>query len=300
MADDARISTAIRNHPKTRKLQKRLGKSGVLSLIWLFLYAAESQPDGDLSAMTGEDIELAADWDGAEGEFVLTLIEVRFIDGESGSYKIHDWAEHNPFAATRPKRVAAAKEANRIRWNRERNADSYDSDATRTKADSPPHHTTTLHTTPLKPKTKVADAPVFVCPDWIDPEVWRDFEEMRTKTRKKLTDGARRRIVAKLEAYRAASHDPNLILGTSIENGWAGVFEPKSFYGGSSGQNQRNGNASLGKQADRNEANRDAILAGIFGGHAGGNAAPGGGAGENDAHPGGIGHVGQAGTKLLT
>lgn len=70
--------------------------------------------------------------------------------------------------------------------------------------------------------------------------------------------------------------------------------------GNSNGQNQRNGNASLGKQADRNEANRDAILAGIFGANAGGNAAPGGGTGEDDAHPGGIGYVGKAGTKLLT
>lgn len=83
----------------------------------------------------------------------------------------------------------------------------------------------------IKNKSKVADAPIFVLPVWIDSEVWRDFEEMRTKIRKKLTDGARRRIVAKLEAYRTASFDPNSILGTSIENGWAGVFEPKSFYG---------------------------------------------------------------------
>lgn len=81
------------------------------------------------------------------------------------------------------------------------------------------------------------------------------------------------------------------------ESAWSDLVNAN---GGTNGQNQRNGNASLGKQADRNEANRDAILAGIFGGNAGGNAASGGGAGEDDAHPGGIGHVGKAGTKLLT
>lgn len=242
MADDARISTAIRNHPKTRKLQKRADKAGVLSLIWLFLYAAESRSDGDLQGMTDEDIELAADWSGTDGEFVKALVEVRFIDGEQGAYRIHDWAEHNPFAATKQKRVEAAKEANRIRWERERCAPPVqtvsESDAHRTEPDSPPHHTTPLNPTPQKTRSKAkAGASAFVLPEWIDVKVWADFEEMRQKIGKKLTDGARQRIVDKLGGWRAGGHTPDLILGASIENGWAGVWQPKSFFGG-------NGNGS--------------------------------------------------------
>lgn len=96
-----------------------------------------------------------------------------------------------------------------------------------------------------KNKSIGANAP-FVLPDWISKDVWQEFEEMRTKARKKLTDGGRRRIVARLDGWRAGGHIPDSILGTSIENGWAGVFEPKSFYGG-------NGNGT--NKAEQRQAN---------------------------------------------
>ena len=37
MASDARISTALPSHPKTKKLLRRLGPAGPLSCIYLFL-----------------------------------------------------------------------------------------------------------------------------------------------------------------------------------------------------------------------------------------------------------------------
>ncbi len=96
---DARISVALPAHPKTKKLIRRLGEGGAWRLLCLFLWVAQSRPDGDLSGMTGEDIELAADWQGEEGAFIKALIEVGFVDGEEGAYSIHDWQEHNPWAA---------------------------------------------------------------------------------------------------------------------------------------------------------------------------------------------------------
>ena len=62
MADDARISTAFPRHPKTVKLQRRLGATGCGSLVCLFLWVADNRPDGDLSGMSDEDIEIAAGW----------------------------------------------------------------------------------------------------------------------------------------------------------------------------------------------------------------------------------------------
>jgi hypothetical protein len=73
-------------------------------------------------------------------------------------------------------------------------------------------------------------ASAFVCPSWISADVWQAFEEMRKKSRKPLTDFARRGIIGKLEKWKAGGHNPDAILGTSIENSWGGVFEPKSFF----------------------------------------------------------------------
>lgn len=96
---DARIQTSLPTHPKTKKLIRRLGAGGAWHLIRLFLWAAENRSDGDLSGLTDEDLELAVDYDGEEGLFVQTLASVGFLDGEERARIIHDWAEHNPWAA---------------------------------------------------------------------------------------------------------------------------------------------------------------------------------------------------------
>lgn len=97
---DARISTGLPAHPKTVKLVRRLGESGGWRLVCLFLWTAANRPDGDLSGMTKEDIEIAAGWTGNPDQFVDALVSVGFLDGREGEYLIHDWAEHNPWAAS--------------------------------------------------------------------------------------------------------------------------------------------------------------------------------------------------------
>lgn len=111
MATDARIAVGLPKHPKTKKLIKRLGHGAAWNLVCLILWAASDRSDGDLSGMSDEDIELAADWSGEEGAFVAALSEVRFLDGEEGSYVLHDWHEHNPWAAGADMRSEKAK------WN---------------------------------------------------------------------------------------------------------------------------------------------------------------------------------------
>ena len=117
MADDARISTALPSHPKTRKLRKRLGVEGCWALVCLLLWVADNRADGNLAGLSDEDIELAADWNGKAGAFVLALAEVGFLDGSADSYLVHDWQDHNPWAASRGQRVAAARKAARVRWD---------------------------------------------------------------------------------------------------------------------------------------------------------------------------------------
>lgn len=96
---DARISIALPSHPKTKKLIKISGTDAAWRLVCLFLWAAQNRPDGVLSGMDAEAIELAVDWPGEDGAFVASLIRVGFLDNDDGEFVIHDWHEHNPWAA---------------------------------------------------------------------------------------------------------------------------------------------------------------------------------------------------------
>ncbi|MBL7091257.1 hypothetical protein [Acidovorax sp.] len=87
MPNDARLSTGLPNHPKTKKLLRRLGQAAGWNLVCLILWAAANRSDGDLKGMSNEDIELAAEWDGEAGLFVRTLADVRFLDGGDGEYR---------------------------------------------------------------------------------------------------------------------------------------------------------------------------------------------------------------------
>ncbi|WP_367346476.1 hypothetical protein [Stenotrophomonas bentonitica] len=109
MSTDARLSTGLPGHPKTKKLVRRLGPAAGWSLVCLILWARSSRPDGDLSGMTAEDIELAADWAGDNDALVRELASVGFLDGTEGAYQLHDWAEHQPWSAGAEARSEKAK-----------------------------------------------------------------------------------------------------------------------------------------------------------------------------------------------
>lgn len=119
MADDVRIATGLRNHRKTKRLKRQLGTEGCWALVCLFLWAGEERWTGDLSGLSDADIEDEAGWEGEPGEFVAALIAVRFMVGEAGTRSIHDWAEHNPYAASKGQRIEKGKRAASARWNPE-------------------------------------------------------------------------------------------------------------------------------------------------------------------------------------
>jgi hypothetical protein len=140
MAEDCRLSTALPSHPKTLKLERRLGDAGCWALTKLFLWAAGNKSDGDLGGMSDEEIELSVRWGGESGAFVRALVEVRFLDGATGSYAIHDWDEHNPWAAARGLRIEAARKAAAVRWQTRGEAPvASDSDAVRMPVASGAH-----------------------------------------------------------------------------------------------------------------------------------------------------------------
>lgn len=111
MNTDARLSVGLPGHPKTKKLVRRLGAGAGWSLVCLILWARANRPDGDLTGMSAEDIELAADWAGENDALVRELVSVRFLDGVDGEYRLHDWADHQPWSAGSDMRSLKAK------WN---------------------------------------------------------------------------------------------------------------------------------------------------------------------------------------
>ena len=95
---DIRLDVGFFQHPKTIKLERRLGLEGIKALLQLWMWAAKERPEGLLSNMDDEDIEIAAGWT-ADGPLVSVLIELRWIDRTDEGLILHDWADHNSWVA---------------------------------------------------------------------------------------------------------------------------------------------------------------------------------------------------------
>jgi len=124
LSDDIRVETGFLDHPKTRRLTRRLGDGGLVALIRLWLYASRFFPKGILTGFIPGDIEEAAGWAGAPGEFVLALMEAGgpgragFLDLAGDVYSLHNWRRRQSFAYFRPERSAQAQRANDARWGK--------------------------------------------------------------------------------------------------------------------------------------------------------------------------------------
>jgi hypothetical protein len=90
MSIDARLSTGLPAHPKTKKLIRRCGEAGAWHLVCLILWARANRPDGDLAGMSSAEIEAAAGWAGSTGAFSRALNESGFF--ETGTLAAGFWA----------------------------------------------------------------------------------------------------------------------------------------------------------------------------------------------------------------
>lgn len=64
-------------------------------------------------------------------------------------------------------------------------------------------------------------------PDWVPADLWRQFEEMRRRKKKPLTDAARKLAVNRLERLRSQGHDVRDLLNESILHCWDTFYPPK-------------------------------------------------------------------------
>ena len=99
MNTDIRISVEFWDHPKTVKLERRLGLEAIKHLQILWVWTAKNKPDGFLEGFDQEDIEIASKWCKEAGVFSQTLVDLKWIEKQTNGYLIHDWKDHNAWAA---------------------------------------------------------------------------------------------------------------------------------------------------------------------------------------------------------
>ena len=114
--DDIRVEVTWRDHHKRKKLHRRLGADGVLALLDLWLWAGKNRPDGVLTALTAEDVEINAQWTGEPGALVTALLEVRLLDQNGGVMVLHDWPDHQGWATGAARRSESARVAALAKW----------------------------------------------------------------------------------------------------------------------------------------------------------------------------------------
>ena len=134
MNADIRLSVGFWQHPKVFRLEKRLGLKGVRSLQILWCWCAQNRPDGDLADLDASEIEFVADWRGKKGAFIDACIG-NWLDETEDGYRLHEWADYNPWQAKAGTREEARKEKARnaanARWGKDRqsNANACSGDA---------------------------------------------------------------------------------------------------------------------------------------------------------------------------
>ena len=87
MNTDIRIAIDFWQHPKTKKLIRRVGIEGIRSLQILWTWAANNKSDGDLAGLDEEDIELAAELAAHDKKSVGGAVEAVFVN-EIGNFEI--------------------------------------------------------------------------------------------------------------------------------------------------------------------------------------------------------------------
>lgn len=87
----------LRNHPKLKRLARRLDIAEVVAIGHLHLFwwwGLDYASGGSLAGKDALDIALGSGWERDETTFLDALIECGFIDAVDGGMVIHDWEEY--------------------------------------------------------------------------------------------------------------------------------------------------------------------------------------------------------------
>jgi hypothetical protein len=260
---------AVMEHPKFAELQALLSLPkyavlGCLEAVWHF--TGRFSPQGNIGKYTDQTIESWVGWTGEQGNLVKALITSKWID-ESSEFRlvVHDWHIHAD-SATRLA-LKRSKKNFCIQLVHTQSIHTSYNDVTESalgidgvaKVSTPSALPGAGAGAGAGAKAKASPKAVpseFVLPAWMDAQLWNDFEEMRRKIKKPMTDRARRNILAKLIRFEALGMKHEEVLNNSITNDWQDVYEIKSSGGkdgfGNRGQQRTDGNIEAARRAAAN------------------------------------------------
>lgn len=207
-------------HVKLKRLCSYLELSaphalGHMEFLWA--YVADCHFDGDISSLTDDDIELAAEWTGPKGVFISGAIKAGFIDRDETGTRIHDWEDWAP-------RMVKLRQQRRIDNRLQKKC----AHSVRTTAHNGAQCAPEPNRTEPNRKSKTP-LPPLVLPQALDTpqfrNAWSEWEKYRSESSWKLTPTSIKGQLKKLEKY---GHDDAIAsLEQSITNGWRGLFPPR-------------------------------------------------------------------------
>jgi hypothetical protein len=121
-----RVRTNFYTHKKTLRLRRLIGNDAYWLPPRLWAYAAENQPDGDLSGYTSDELAELLGYSGHAtsnaqcnaSSMLKAMQDAGFVDPD---LKIHDWQEHNGY---HEKFAQRARNAANARWEKEKGAEN--------------------------------------------------------------------------------------------------------------------------------------------------------------------------------
>lgn len=118
MNKDFRVAVSLPSHPKALKLMRRCGDISFYNLVKFWAFVAQNRPTGDLAGLDCDDVEIAAGWNGQCSAFYQALLDLKFIEATESGLRVHDWEDHNGYAAHAKERSEKAKVAAETRWKK--------------------------------------------------------------------------------------------------------------------------------------------------------------------------------------
>lgn len=211
-ADWIKMRVDLPTHPKVVRIASackadRLRVVGGLLSVW-GLFDAHSV-DGQLEGYTPDVLDETIGFPG----FSVAMIGVGWLEFDGSSLWMPQFEEHNGQSAKK-----RAQDADRKRNDRNSSASQADKKRTREEKNREEKD---------NPQSPLPGVEGWTLPDWVPAEPWQQFEEMRRKKKKPMTDAARKLAVTKLDTLRTAGHDAATVIGQSVLHAWDSFYELK-------------------------------------------------------------------------
>lgn len=211
-ADWIKMRVDLPTHPKVVRIASacqadRLRVIGGLLSVW-GIFDAHSV-DGKLEGYTPKVMDETVGFPG----FSDAMISVGWLAFDGNSLYMPEFDEHNGQSAKK-----RAQDADRKRNDRNLSASEADKKRTREEKNRKEKD---------NPQSPLPGVEGWTLPDWVPAEPWQQFEEMRRKKKKPMTDAARKLAVTKLDTLRSAGHDAAAVIGQSVLHAWDSFYEIK-------------------------------------------------------------------------